>query len=255
MAAYQLFDPLRTFWGERGQLVAGGELRFYEAGTTTPADVFGDPNLTVNNGQIVGLDSAGRPVNPIWGDSAYFVELFDADGVKQGEIDNLSPPASGTSGLPPFEDGKYLTNDGLQALWAHIAALPDMDGHNGRVLSTDGTTAIWIPKPADGAAGAPAQNAVGTATSMRVGNTMLIVGTGAFPASGGQQSNVSVNFPTPFASLAGVVIQMDGASHFLHAKVTTKTAAGFSAAADSNIINHVISTSQGFTYFALGTVT
>lgn len=67
MTAFRLFSRLNTFYGMTGQLLAAGQLKFYDAGTTTPRPVYGDSGLAVNNGVAVRLDSSGRPDVDIWG--------------------------------------------------------------------------------------------------------------------------------------------------------------------------------------------
>ena len=64
MAAFLLFDKITTWNGSAGELLAGGQFRFFEVDTTTPQDVYGDRALTVNNGVTVDLDGAGvrRPI-------------------------------------------------------------------------------------------------------------------------------------------------------------------------------------------------
>lgn len=263
MPAYQLFDQLRSFTGEQGQLVAGGELRFFDAGTTTPKDVFGNPGLSVNNGDTVTLDSSGRPDVPVWGDGDYKVELYDADGVKQGEIADLQSPAPAVALLPDFENGKFLTNDGLQAFWDVIRQLPDPTGQSGKVLSTDGSGFVWITKPADGAPGADAGNVESTASMLRIGNYGIVIGTGTCAASGSETASKAVTFAAPFIAAPKVLIQISGITTASSAalaahSVTNETTTGFTAnfnIADRHFVAGVqITNAIPFHYIAIGQV-
>ncbi|MDC6416731.1 hypothetical protein LOK85_12710 [Xylella fastidiosa subsp. multiplex] len=95
--------------------MASGSLKFFDAGTTTPRNVYSDQRLSVNNGAVIPLDSSGRPNVDIWGDGAYFVEVFDVLGVKQGDADNVNIPGGGGTTIPALESSKYLTNNGAVA--------------------------------------------------------------------------------------------------------------------------------------------
>lgn len=140
--AFRLYPQFQTFFGELGQLLAGGQLRFFEDDTVTPKDVFGDQALTVNNGTTVTLDSSGRPDVQIWGTGEYFVEVYDSLGVKQGEDIAVESGAGGAS-IPALVNGYFLTNDGAILQWGAVRQVPDPSGNSGRVLGTDGTVLIW----------------------------------------------------------------------------------------------------------------
>ncbi len=146
MSAFRLFSKLNTFYGLTGQLLAGGYLKFYIAGSTTPQAVFGEKALTTNNGVQIALDSSGRPNVDIWGSAAYFVEAYAADNTKQGDADNVEAPGAGAITIAPLVAGQFLTNDGAVTLWATILQLPDPTGNAGKQLGTDGTTVLWEAK-------------------------------------------------------------------------------------------------------------
>lgn len=199
MASFRLIDKLRTFHGLTGQLLAGGSLKFYEAGTTTPANVYGDQGLSVNNGSSVDLDSSGRPDVDCWGDTdnAYKVRLYDADDVLQGEIDDIEVPGGAGQTIPIPESGYFLTGDGSTFSTAQIREVPDPSGNADKVLSTDGTDLNWIAKPADGA---DASNVGATATESHVGDMYTVTGTATGTSSGGRTQSVDVTFATAFTS-------------------------------------------------------
>jgi len=146
-AAFRLFSELETFYGQSGQLLAGGYLKFYTAGTTTPKNVYGEEALSTNNGSTVDLDSSGRPSVDVWGSGSYFVELYDADDVKQGEADDVQVPGGEATALPALSAGKFLTNDGSVMSWADIRQVPDPTGSASKVLGTDGTSLTWVALP------------------------------------------------------------------------------------------------------------
>lgn len=199
MASFRLFDRLRTFYGQSGELLAGGQLRFFEAGTTTPADVYGDKELTVNNGSTVDLDASGRPDVDVWADtdSSFKVELYDSDDVKHGEIDDLEVPGGAGQTIPVPDSGEFLTGDGTNFSVATIREVPDPTGNADKVLSTDGTDLTWIAKPANGA---DASNVGATASEFHVGDMYTVTGSATGTSVGGRTQSVSVTFPTAFTS-------------------------------------------------------
>lgn len=254
MTAFRLFSRLNTFYGMIGQLLAGGKLKFYNAGTTTPRNVYGDPGLTINNGTTVQLDSSGRPNVDVWGQGAYFVEVFDSLNVKQGEADNVQIPGDGGATIPALESGKYLTNNGAVLLWSEIRELPDPTGQANKTLGTDGTLVFWEPKPT-----APPAAVVPNVDSVRIrtgGDTDWLIqkGTGTAPASGLNQTTLAVTFPTPFktgtmpsVSLTGAPGKQPGGPVVAYLSAPP-TATGFTAEFDvaegntgaQNIVNPVV---------------
>lgn len=199
MPAFRLYSQLHTFRGSSGQLLADGYLKFYEAGTTTPADVFGDKALTVNNGPTAELDGSGRLVDPVWGDTddSYFVELYDANDVKQGEEDDVEAPGGAGQTIPVPDTGEFVTGDGTQFLVATIRELPDMTGQAGKTLTTNGDAALWDDGPEDGA---DADNVGNTTTEFYVGDMFTVMGSATGTNAGGRTQDVEVTFPTAFTS-------------------------------------------------------
>jgi hypothetical protein len=91
--------------------LAGGEMRFFEAGTPTPKAVFSDADRLVSLGTIVELNSSGVPVSGAntptliyYGTGDYKYELYDANGTKLFEFDDIpgyvEPAAEVTTALP-----------------------------------------------------------------------------------------------------------------------------------------------------------
>lgn len=252
MPSFRLLNPFPVYLGNNGRPASDGYLRFYEAGTVNPKSVYGDRELTVDNGSQVAIGVDGRTVVDVWGNGSYMVRLYDQDNTLIDEADNVEIPGGTGTTIPALVDGWFLTNNGSLLLWAPVAQLPDPTGQSGKVLGTDGENYVWIAKPADGAPGEDATNVTDSATGFTVGDFMVQTGTGSFPSSGAQSSSVTVTFPTAMLNCKAVLIQMDGGTMFLHARVNTKSGTGFTATADSNIFGQAINSSQGFTYVAMG---
>lgn len=201
MAAYLLFDKITTWHGSAGELLAGGQFRFFEVDTTTPQDVYGDRALTVNNGVAVDLDASGRLEHECWADTtaSYYVELYDADGVKQGQISYIEIPGGQGQTIPVPSPGEFLTGDGTNFLLEDLTDrfLPDQTGHSNEILGTDGATASWVARPQDGAAGV-SDISVG-ANSVRIGEFLIQFGTDSAPSTGTDTTTKAITFPTAFS--------------------------------------------------------
>ena len=194
MSGFRLFSKLNTFYGLTGQLLALGYLKFYEAGTTTPADVFGEQDLSTNNGSTIALDSSGRPDVDIWGDIAdsYLVEVYAADDTLQGSADDIGVPGGSGTAFPALVDGEFLTSDGVVLLFDSIRQVPDPTGQDTKILGVVGSTLTWIPKPADGAAGT--SDTSNTSTTFKVGSFLGQTGSDSAPASSNKSTTKSVVF-------------------------------------------------------------
>ena len=91
-AGWQGFD-------NQGNVLAGGKLYTYQAGTTSPYATWSDFGLTIPNGNPIILNSAGRPSSEIWFDSSsYKVVLTDTNNNIIGTWDNLVGMGSGSPG-------------------------------------------------------------------------------------------------------------------------------------------------------------
>ena len=91
-AGWQGFD-------NQGNVLAGGKLYTYQAGTTSPYATWSDFGLTIPNGNPIILNSAGRPSSEIWFDSSsYKVVLTDTNNNIIGTWDNLVGMGSGAPG-------------------------------------------------------------------------------------------------------------------------------------------------------------
>src|SRR5690348_9531177 len=93
MAAFRILDQSPVYFLLDGVTpAAGGRIEFYEAGTTTAKDVYGDQDLTVNNGSSITLGSDGRAVDDIWGDGSYRVRVYASDDTLISDDDNVEIP-------------------------------------------------------------------------------------------------------------------------------------------------------------------
>lgn len=145
--SFRVWPPGIQFFTNDGRVLAGGSLRFYDSGTTDPAETWSDPELNTPNPNPVPLDGAGRPNNDIWGDGSYRVMLMDSQGAVIVTRDNVSGP----QGIPDpsLQSGEFLTNDGTDIFWAPIRQVPNPTGQpDGNVLTTDGAGNIaWEAPP------------------------------------------------------------------------------------------------------------
>lgn len=267
MAAFRIYSKIDTFWGQTGQLLAGGQIRFFDAGTTTPRNVFGNEELTVNNGSTVTLDSSGRPNVDVWGSGEYFVELYDALGVKQGEADDVQEQGAAAASIPSQAGnlGKFLSTDGSLLQWQAVRQVPDPTGQANKILGTDGSNLTWVNRPADGAAGATADIDV-TATSAIVGDGIdrmrWLTGTGSASASGGRTTSVAITFASAFAAapvfvgIMPTVSVITGVGYAPVCSATNITTTGFTANFDVNSDQSGanISVPVTFQWFAMGDV-
>ena len=247
--AFRIFDPFRVFFNDLGEPLAGGEIRFFNAGTTTPKVVYGDKDLTVNNGSTVPLDSAGRANVDVWGSGDYFAELYDAGGVKVDEADNIELPGGSGTSIPALVTGEFLTNDGANLQWDIVRQVPDPSGNSGKILGNDGVNLLWQDPPA--APPAPPDPEIvitgnSSAGSFRAGTSASTAkyfrqwgGASAPSNPGGKTTSVAVTYATPFDATPRVVITPVGnsftnAGYMTDFGVTSESASGFTATFNTN---------------------
>jgi hypothetical protein len=263
--AYRVVDPLRPFFDNQGRILSGGELRFYEAGTTTPKSVYADQDLSVDNGSTIALDSAGRPDDDVWGAGSYRVRVYDSAGVLIEEADPVSDPAASSGAvIPALQPDEFLTNDGSNLVWEPILQVPDPTGSSGKVLGTDGANLVWqslpeVEQPADPDV-TVAADSFRAGTSASTTKFLIQRGSATAPASGSNTTQASVTFPVPFDTVWHVSIMPTTNSQPGGPVVWNLTAApattGFTAQFDvaegtssgANIVNPV-----PFTWVAFGT--
>lgn len=201
---FRILDQRPVYLDLAGNLADGGTLKFYAAGTTTPQDVYADQAKTVNNGSTVAIGSDGRSTVDIWGEGAYRVRLYDADGTLIAEADNVQLAGGSDASIPALESGKFLTNDGAVLAWSSIQQLPDPTGSANKILSTDGVNFIFVDKPSNGTPGDSAAITVApTKTTIGDGSPthdifMVQSGSDTITASGASHAQKTITFPTAF---------------------------------------------------------
>ena len=217
--SFRLLNNFPVYLGNDSRPLFGGELRFYDSGTTTPKSVFGDPDLTIDNGPVVELDAAGRTVHDIWGSGSYRVRLYAADGTLVAEADDVEIPGGTAATIPALVDGYFLTNNGALMLWAPVRQLPDPTGQDGKMVVADGDGYILVSpsEPPD-----PPEPDIEVGDSfLRVENYYRQWGTGSAPATNTDRTSVSIAFPEAF----------DAAPHFVGVTVTSTNITGHSLVA------------------------
>jgi len=107
-AGAQLFD-------NSGNVLTGGKIETYEAGTTTPAATYTDPIGSTFNSNPIIADASGRLSNEIWLSvgTAYKFVLKDANNVLIATYDNIpsspQPPINNDASAISYEQGYTVT--------------------------------------------------------------------------------------------------------------------------------------------------
>lgn len=85
------FGNTQQFFDPKGNVLAGGTLSTYLAGTTTPATTYSDNGGVNTNGPVLTLGSDGRFAGAIWLQTgqAYKFVLADTHGVVLGTYNNI----------------------------------------------------------------------------------------------------------------------------------------------------------------------
>jgi hypothetical protein len=257
MASFRILNQFPVYLNRLNEPDSGGTLRFFDNDTNAPKDVFGDADLSVNNGSSVLIGTDGRTVVDIWGSGVYRVRLYDVDDTLIAEAEDVEIPGGSGTTIPSLVDGYFLTNDGALLLWAPIIQPPDPTGSSGKILGTDGVNLIWQSPPAT-----PNPPFVPASNSIKLGTVLIQWGTGTLPASGAHTSNVNISFPTVFNAVPFVAVNRGGpmtSSGFQGTLGALNQAmAGFTASADINVDADGsawnINSDLPFTWLAVGTV-
>lgn len=243
---FRFINQLPQFFNASGQVMSGGQLAFYESGTTTPLNTYTDETLAHANPNPLELDSTGRPTADIWMNGNYRVVLLDSTGATIWTRDDVQQPGGTTFSLPALQAQQFLSNDGTSPLWTPILQVPNPAGASGKTLSTDGSNLFWIPTPTNGSNGSAGTNANVdvTATDVKWNNgtgafAHYQMGAGSAPASGNHTSSTTVTFPVPFATTPVVMASVSGttfaSSGYLAAlAISNVSTTGFTIAFDTN---------------------
>lgn len=214
MTAFRPLDPFLVYTDLDGNLAAGGNLHFYEAGTTSDADVYGDENLSVNNGPTIAIGTDGRAVDDIWADGSktYRCRVYAADGTLIRDRDNIGIPGAGGISIPSLQANEFLTSDGAVLLWSIIRQLPDPTGQANKLLSNDGSNFIWIAQPT-----LPDLPITVNATGVQFGNTngkafVILTGNDTAPASGEVKTTKSISYGQTLATILYAGVQVTSVS-------------------------------------------
>lgn len=252
--AFRYVTPVEQYLlSDAVKVLAGGNLYFYDSGTSNPRATYADPDLSAENTNPVILDASGRPNADIWMSGSYRVVLKDASGATLWTRDDVQGPAD----LPALagNEGRALFTDGESLEWRDVSQVPPVAGQSGKVLTNDGETPFW-QNPAS--SGIPAliadkwltndgtvmqwkdlPGAISSGTSFQVGQILVQTGSDTITASGTQSAQKAITFPTAFSSVLMVAMSIttNGVTSvgFIPATaVLNKSASGFTAFAQVN---------------------
>lgn len=261
MAAFRILSQSPVYFLLDGKTpAAGGRIEFYEAGTTTAKDVYGDQELSVNNGSSITLGSDGRAEDDIWGDGSYRVRVYAADDTLISDDDNVEIPGGTGTAIPALSAGKVLSNDGAVLQWLALQEVPDPTGQGGKIIGSDSTGYIWQDPPAD-----PEVPITVGAASLQAGNTnskayYIQSGTDTAPASGTYTTTKAITFAKTFATVLHVSITPFGVqsggpivAYPTSAPTTGGFTAGFDVAEGTNA-QATINSSISFSWVAHGLI-
>lgn len=198
--SFRILDVAPQYLLPDGTLNAGGSLTYYETNLTDLKDTWSDAALTVLNPNPVTLNAEGRTTTDVFGDGAYGVVMKDADGVVVWTRNNVSNGVAAGLTIPALVNGQFLSNDGSTLQWQSILQVPDPTGLANYMLVSDGTgVPVWQQQPTT--PDPPTPEYTITTTNIRIGDLMLIWGTGTVPAAPtAKTSSTSVTFSTAFTS-------------------------------------------------------
>lgn len=248
--AFRFQSPVEQFLlSDAVKVLAGGNLYFYDTGTSSPRPTYADPDLSAENTNPVILDASGRPNADIWMDGIYRVVLKDASGATLWTRDDVKGPEDLPS-LAGHED-YFLSTNGETLEWREVIQVPDVTGQTGKILTTDGATPYW----ADPDSQLPAQSghsgeflktngsvaswaaiagASSTGNSFTIGNLLVQFGIATASSSGSKTTSRDITFDAAYAAAPKVFIQPNGvgptsAGVYVRANATTISTAGFTA--------------------------
>ena len=95
MAGRAVQVAYRPFLDNSGELLNGGKLKFYQAGTSTAQAIYTSADKTGPTIDEVALNTYGEPTTQVYWDGPLKIESYDADDVL----------------LNTYQDLTYYTND------------------------------------------------------------------------------------------------------------------------------------------------
>lgn len=234
--AERFFDPNAVMFDMDGVTpCAGGTLTFSESGTSTPKDVFGDIDLSTNNGNIIDLGVDGRPEVEIFGEGAYRAILKNADGDTVWSRDNviLRESASEELNLPDYsgaEEGYVLKIvDGVPAWVDPGPTLPDPTGNADKYLTTDGDVYLFAEPPDEVIL--PEGGVVISSGSIKIGTTLIKYGNDTATSAASQTVTKAITYSgfasAPLVFLTPQVGAVTGESGGVEAHAASVTSSGF----------------------------
>lgn len=151
--AVAIFPPGFRVLDADGAPVSGAQIRFFEAGTSTPLDVFSDSDLADTLGSIVYTRSDGYPVaeqasnttvSVFMGALSYKVDILDADGV------TIYPAKDDQVGAVDTTD--FLTSADTATLIIPVTAIAVNTSigasHKGKLIQASGAIILTFGDPA-----------------------------------------------------------------------------------------------------------
>lgn len=256
MSAFRPLDQVPVYFDTDGSTpAAGGSLYFYTTGTNTPKNVYTDDGLGTALGSSVTLDSAGRPTQDFWGSGEYRVTLKNSSGTTIWTRDNVRDVATGGLSIPALVDTEFLTNNGTTLAWSAISQVPDMTGNSGKILSTDGTSALW-----QSVTSLNIPTVTSTSSRLVIGSWQVLAGSGTAPASGTTSTSLAVTFSNAFASTPYVVLTPIGTQaggppvDYLNATPSTTGFTAYFDIAEGSASGANFSAAQPFSWIAVGPI-
>lgn len=273
--SYRFPDPNPVLISLLGtESAADGTLQFYDYQTTTPKATYSDRDLTIPNANPVELDASGRAETEIWLDGEYTVVLRDADNTVIWTRD-VVPEVSPTTTLPDPTTlpGGTVKSNGTGYELVDDLALPDPTDSAGYmvVVNSDGTDFILqeqpeppeIPDPEIVVSTSPASFRAGVSDNTT--KFFIQAGSGSAPASGTENTQVSVTFAEPFAATPwhiSIEQTHDGVTslgvvpqYCISARSASGFTVRFSTEENSDFSGWNITSAVPFTYAAFGTKT
>ena len=273
--SYRFGDPNPAYVNLLGtESAAGGTLQFYDYQTTTPKATYSDRDLTIPNANPVELDASGRAETEIWLDGEYTVVLRDADNTVIWTRD-VVPEVSPTTTLPDPTTlpGGTVKSNGTGYELVTVLELPDPTDSAGYmpVVNSDGTGYNLQPQPEPPEIPDPEIVVSTSPASFRAGVSddttkfFIQTGSGSAPASGTENTQVSVTFAEPFAAAPwhiSIEQTHDGVTSLgvvPQYTISARSASGFtvrfSTEENSDFSGWNITSAVPFTYAAFGTKT